>query len=394
MPHSVSSASPSDDGSGDSLPGLLAGISLGDSPETEAVEREPSRPNPSETHRSPVLEVGPVEQNSPVFSPSAAHISNGSEAYHAEYSVDELTRNVIPQQVARLQKPQRFILNETDDLYIQGKEFQTKWGIPDNGFLNWIALLSGWVEFPAILLLNPSPWDHLSFDDMLRKSPTLSWLQKILQSMGLQLADVIILDTFPMLRDNLRDDILEQMGPARRDELARESFALTRATLELIQPRVMISCQCCTKPNNERWEFFNADNLAQQLCSSVLRARERRVRELDVNGHRMQVVQGMHPQYLVKRDTTQEEVLVELFTQVFRSFGAWQSRRLTMEKELRDAGATLLSLVALLQQQIQRYGKLCKQAGSEMDGPVTAKHVEELRTQLHGWECRRSDGAA
>ncbi|KAE8367493.1 hypothetical protein BDV27DRAFT_123778 [Aspergillus caelatus] len=394
MPHSVSSASPSEDGSGDSLPGLLADMSLGDSPRTEAAAREPSRPNPSETRRSPALDAGPIEQNSAVFNPFAAYISTGSETHNTEYSIDELTRDVIPQQVARLQNPQRFILTETDDLYIQGQEFQKKWGIPKNGFLNWIALLSGWVEFPVILLLNPSPWDYLPFDEMLRKSPTLSWLQEILRNMGLQLDDVIILDTFPMLQDSLRDDILERMGPAGRDELARESFALTRATLELIQPRVMISCQCCTKPNNKRWEFFNGDNLAQQLCSSVLRARDRRVRELDVNGHRMQVVQGMHPQYVVKRDTTQEKVLVELFTQVFRSFGAWQSRRLAMQKELRDAGATLLTLVALLQQQIQRYGQLCRQAGSGMDGPVTAEHVEELRTQLGGWECRRSDGAA
>ena len=394
MPHSVPPASPSNDGSGDSLPDLLADMSLGDSPETEAVGRELSRPNLSETQRSPVLEAGPVEQSSAVFDPSAAYITNGSEARDTEHSIDELTRYVIPQQVARLQKPQRFMLDEAHDLYIQGRQFQAKWRIPENGFLNWIALLSGWVEFPAILLLNPSPWDHLSFDEMLRKSPTLSWLQKILQSTGLQLDDVIILDTFPMLQDDLRDDILERMGPAGRDELARESFALTRATLELVQPRVLISCQCCTRPTNKRWEFFEEDNLAQQLCSSVARARARRVRELDVNGHRLQVVQGMHPQYVIKRDTTQAEVLVELFTQVFRPFGAWQLRRLAIQQELRDAGATLLRLMALLRQHIQRYEQLCRQAGGGMDGPVTVEHVEELRTQLGGWECWRSDGAA
>ncbi|KAB8245504.1 hypothetical protein BDV35DRAFT_356638 [Aspergillus flavus] len=221
---------------------------------------------------------------------------------------------------------------------------------------------------------------------MVDESPTLSWLQKTLKELQLQLEDVIILDTFPMLRDKLRDDTLRQMGPARRDELARESFALTRASLALIQPRVLVSCQCCTRPGNDRWGFFNNDELAEQLCSSGVRARSRQVRELDLSGHKMHVVQGMHPQYVMEREPTQKEVLVELFTQVFRPFGMWQSRRAAMQQQLRDAGAVLLRLVMLLQQQMKLYGQLCAQSGSGVEGLLAAEHVEELRKQLAEWE--------
>ncbi|KAK6824296.1 hypothetical protein RU639_005032 [Aspergillus parasiticus] len=339
MPQKISHASPLEDASGDALEGLLTDLSLTDARETEQ-------------------------------------------------TIEKLTGDMIPQQLAGLQKPRRFKLDETDDLCIQGWWFQKKWDIPEEGFNNWRALLSGWVEFPAILLLNPSPWDHLPFDEMVDKSPTLSWLRETLGELQLQLDDVIILDTFPMLRDDLRDDTLSQMGPARRDELARESFALTRASLALIQPRVLVSCQCCTRPGNDRWGFFNNDELAEQLCSSVARAQSRQVRELHLSGYQMQVVQGMHPQYVMQREPAQEEVLVELFAQVFRPFGMWQSRRVAMQQTLCDAGAVLLGLVVLLQRQMKLYGKLCGQAGSGVEGPLAAEHVEELRKQLAGWEGR------
>ncbi|OGM42776.1 hypothetical protein ABOM_008194 [Aspergillus bombycis] len=356
MPRSVPPASPSEVESGDPLQGSLTGLSLTDARETGTVERKPSGFNP--------------------FAPSSATDTG---------SVDELTRDVIPQQLARLQQPREFVLRATDDLYIQGQQFKEKWKVSENSFLNWKALLSGWREFPAILLLNPSPFDDLVFHRMVDKSPTLSWLEETLGKVELQLEDVIIIDTFPMLRDTLRDDILSQLGPAGRDELVRESFALTRASLALIRPRVLISCQCSTRPDNERWGLFKDDELVQQLCSSVLRAQSRRVRELDVDGHRMSVVQGMHPQYVVQYEPALEGILVELFTQVFRPFGEWQSRRVAMKQALGDAGVVLLGLLGLLQRQIRIYGHLFKQGGGELEGPVAAGHVEELGKQLAEW---------
>lgn len=386
MSGSMSPASPLQDGSSDFGEALLTDLSLTDPRETGIVEQEPSGFSPFLALLHPAPETGPVESNTDGFLPSAGNLGTSTGECNSKQTIEKLTQEMIPKRLAELQKPRRFKLDETDDLCIQGRQFQKKWDIPEEGFNNWKALLSGWLEFPAILLLNPSPWDHLPFDEMVDKSPTLSWLQETLAELQLQLDDVIILDTFPMLQDDLRDDTLSQMGPAKRDELARESFALTRASLALIQPRVLVSCQCCTRPENDRWGFFNNDELAEQLCSSGVRARSRQVRELDLSGHQMQVVQGMHPQYVIQREPAQEEVLVELFAQVFRPFGMWQSRRVAMQQTLCDAGAVLLGLVVLLQRQMKLYGQLCGQAGSGVEGPLAAEHVEELRKQLAEWE--------
>ncbi|KAE8330396.1 hypothetical protein BDV39DRAFT_202197 [Aspergillus sergii] len=233
MSGSMYPASPLQYGSSDSGEALLTDLSLTDPRETGIVEQEPSGFSQFLALLPQAPETGPVENNTDGFLPSAPNLATSTGECNPEKTIEELTQEMIPQQLAELQKPRRFKLNETDDLCIQGRQFQKKWDIPEEGFNNWKALLSGWLEFPAILLLNPSPWDHLPFDEMVDKSPTLSWLQKTLGGLQLQLDDVIILDTFPMLRDNLRNDTLTQMGPARLDELARESFALTRASLAI-----------------------------------------------------------------------------------------------------------------------------------------------------------------
>lgn len=61
------------------------------------------------------------------------------------------------------------------------------------GFLNWKALLSGWVDFPAVMLLNPGPQDHVPFHEMLDRSTTLSWLRETLA--GTQLGLEIVKTT-------------------------------------------------------------------------------------------------------------------------------------------------------------------------------------------------------
>lgn len=160
-------------------------------------------------------------------------------------------------------------LDETDALYTQGRKFQAKWGISEEAFLNWKILLSGYIEFPALMLLNPSPRDHLLFHEMAYRSTTLSWSRNILAENGLRPDDVIFFDAFPMLRDDLRDNVLKRMGPAKLEELARESFALTRASLALIRPQVLISCQCCMKLGHERWGGFLT------MCSRGNSARQR-----------------------------------------------------------------------------------------------------------------------
>lgn len=58
------------------------------------------------------------------------------------------------------------------------------------------------------------------------------------------------------------------MGLAKQEELAQEPFALLRVSLELIQPWVLVLCQCFTKLGHEWWGFFD-NMLTRQLCSSV-----------------------------------------------------------------------------------------------------------------------------
>lgn len=52
--------------------------------------------------------------------------------------------------------------------------------------------------------------------------------------------------------------------------------------------------------------FFD-DVLARQLCSSVEGAKSGRVQDVDVVGHRMHVVRGMHPQYSDSRNKTYDD---------------------------------------------------------------------------------------
>jgi hypothetical protein len=53
------------------------------------------------------------------------------------------------------------------------------------------------------MLLNPS-WQHedLPFNKMVQKCPTLMWLETIFQRLGLDLADIIILDMCTLLSDS------------------------------------------------------------------------------------------------------------------------------------------------------------------------------------------------
>ncbi|KAL4744733.1 hypothetical protein BDW72DRAFT_187924 [Aspergillus terricola var. indicus] len=241
------------------------------------------------------------------------------------------------------------------------------------------------MEFPAVMLLNPSPLDHIPFQDMVEMSDTLSWLQETLAGMHLSIDDVIIFDMFPMLRKDLLE-ATEQEGRAKRDELVQESFALTRASLALVRPRVLISCQCCTKPDNETWGFFD-NKLARQLCSSLEGARTGRIQRLDVDEHQIQVVHGIHPNYVLKHRPELESVLLSRFAQIFKPYGVWKSRRAATEQELQDGGAMLLGLVSLLKKQIQIYSRLCeKAAGSGLKDRVGVGRAKELEVQLSVWE--------
>lgn len=151
MPHPVDSASSLEDESGDPLQGSLTGLSLTDARETETVESKSSRFNPFEVFLSPASK--PIQDDGGGFNPFAHYFKTGAGERDPVQSIEDLKRIVIPQQLAELQRSRRFTLNETDALYIQGRQFQKKWRISEEGFLNWKVLLSGWAKFPAVMLL-------------------------------------------------------------------------------------------------------------------------------------------------------------------------------------------------------------------------------------------------
>lgn len=386
MPHSVShsenhSVSPSENESSDTIAGSLSALSLTETPETVTVDATPAQYNPF----APFLanEVGAAIDATPAqYNPFASFLSNEVGAPEAVHSIDELTRVVIPRHLTGLRRSRRFELAESDPLYLQGRQFQERWGVSEASFLNWLELLTGWMDFPALMLLNPSPCDHLPHAEMVDMSTTLTWVENTLQMARLALPDVIIFDMFPMVRDNL----LERTEAADRVALVQESFALTVECLRRIQPRVLISCQCCTQPLNDRWGFFD-NTMAQQLCSSVAGAQSGQVRRVDVDGHRMHVVQGMHPNYVVQKRPDLEGVLQRLFVQVFRGFGAWKSRREATQGALLDAATVISGLVVTLRRQLQLYQEMCQQAQEcGIEGPMAVGRVEELQSQLDGWE--------
>lgn len=285
MSHSVS---PSLVDGSDPLHRLITGLSLTDMIGTDPVEVEPGQD-----------------------SPFKAYLQEES-GERSVWSVDELARDVIPQHLAQLRQTRRFLFNNTDDLYTRARGFQERYGVSEASFLNWRELLSGWMDFPAVLLPNPSDWDHLPPDEMIEISPTLSWMRDALQQTQLTLADVIILDTFPMVTN----DLLESVDQKDRQELVRDCFTLALECLRYVRPRLLISCQCSAKTDYEQWGVFN-DELGHNLCSSVPRAQLQRVQTVDIGRHTMQVVQGIHP---VLRGQTPTSVTPAIGAAVRESF--------------------------------------------------------------------------
>lgn len=201
-----------DDKSGDPLQSPFTGLSLTDTLETRTGKKEFSHFNPVEKIIASESETALVRDNSGGINPFLRHF------HTCDLGLKDLAGKVIPRHLDELQQPQPFTLHKNDALYVQGRQFQKKWGVSKEGFLNWKTLLSGWIDYPAIMLPNPSSWDHLQFDEMEKMSTTLSWLRKMLAQIQLGLDDVITFDMFPMLRNDLLDDVMEQMGLAKRNE--------------------------------------------------------------------------------------------------------------------------------------------------------------------------------
>ncbi|KAJ5917534.1 hypothetical protein N7466_011088 [Penicillium verhagenii] len=134
------------------------------------------------------------------INPFVPYLENGSLRL-----VDDLARTLMPKHLSGLQKTRWLEINESCPIYVAGRKFQIKYGISEASFQNWIKLLCGYLDFPVILLLNPSGFDVSEYEEMVQQSPTLLWLKDNLEILNLELHDVIVLDTFPMVTDGLSE---------------------------------------------------------------------------------------------------------------------------------------------------------------------------------------------
>ncbi|KAL4950327.1 hypothetical protein BDW69DRAFT_172408 [Aspergillus filifer] len=113
------------------------------------------------------------------------------------------------------------------------------------------------------------------------------------------------------------------------------------------------------------------------------------MREVNVDEDQIQVVQGIHPKYVLKEGSSLESLLARRFVQVFEPYAEWLSRRMIMSQELQNGRAKLLRLVELVQQQIQLYGQLCKQAKDIGLEDLVGMSVRILSLLLGSYHCTK-----
>ena len=87
-------------------------------------------------------------------------------------------------------------------------------------------------------------------------------------------------NTFPMVTNELLES---KVFVEDWSELVADAFKLTWTCLRYIQPRIVLSCQCCSEAVNEKWGPLG-DLRAEELSSSEAGARQELVKTVDVDG--------------------------------------------------------------------------------------------------------------
>lgn len=209
-------------------------------------------------------------------------------------------------------------------------------GWDGEGLSNYIKLLCGALDFPAIMLINPTGWDYLPWDEMIQHSDTLRWLQQTLEPLGFTLRDIIIVDAVPLLTREKMDSIED----AEKVRLSNELFNLTVEFLRQFKPPAIISCQCATRPSHPRWGIgpfhhlgrFVNNPLAARLSSSVKGAQRRKVARVPLDASIIHVIQGFHPRHIdqcedPKKQLDLDQVLRGILETVYRPCANWKDQR-------------------------------------------------------------------
>ena len=216
------------------------------------------------------------------------------------------------------------LITADHEVFATATAFCDQWDIPEQALENFIALTCGNSRFPVIVLQNPS-WNHdrEGFRDMVRKCPTLLWLENVLKAIGLTLDDVIILDICPLLSDKWMNAHSKSNG----DQAILEALELAESVLDCLKPKILISCQCQTSSVFSRMGGL-ATEFARKLGSSTSRARQKCVLRFYHRTHIFHVAQAYHPRYFIGRDgpetSEREATLRAVLQHFFEPCGQWK----------------------------------------------------------------------
>ena len=209
-------------------------------------------------------------------------------------------------------------------------KYARRWRISNQAIDNHIRLACGYLKFPVMMLLNPSPnHETLSLDEMVRECKTLVWIRGILREIGLTLADVIILDICTLLDDRH----IGKMDEDEKDRAMYEAYNVTWEMLQMIKPKITVSCQCSSSDN--KWGG-GTHEIAKELCSSVRRAERGQVKETYIEGRKIHVVQAYHPGGFLNYSNHEDpngECLKRLLLRVYRPCG-WELKRKGVEAKV------------------------------------------------------------
>lgn len=172
-----------------------------------------------------------------------------------------------------------------------------------NPWKNFKRLLCGYQDLPFIILQNPTRKHVLGYEEM-RKCPTLQWISDVLGEVGFTLEDVVIVDICSLLSD----DDLDRMDKDKQStwDAVEKSYAMLEDILELLNPSVVLSCQCVTKEGQRRRidgrlkrTWAKADNsLARNSCSSQKAIKSGNTKEINIGSSSTLCVYGVHPRRL------------------------------------------------------------------------------------------------
>lgn len=188
--------------------------------------------------------------------------------------------------------------------------FREEFGIKldSNPWKNFKQLLCGYQDLPFIILQNPTRKHVLEYDEM-KQCPTLLWISDVLGEIGLTLEDVVIVDICSLFSD----DDLDRMDKDSQHtwDAVEKSYAMVEDILELLDPSMVLSCQCVTRLGQRKringrlkTTWAPADNsLARALCSSQKDIRRGATKKIQVGSKSTLCVYGVHPRRLKFADT-------------------------------------------------------------------------------------------